>query len=661
LSWIQFNERVLEEAECDGVPLMERLRFLSIFAGNFDEFYRVRVGALQDRCLLAEKGSKSAARQLNAIFKATRRLVVRFDAAFCSISRALGHCGVRRVRPGDELSQQDRAFLKNCFEHDIAPILSPYIIAKNHPFPFLENGLAVVGVTLRTKNGGVRFGLIPLGSPLPEVVFFADGSRRFILTEDLILLFAGKLFHKFTVLEQMVFTVVRNADIDENEGLYDYDIDLRNTMSKLIERRGMLAPVMLRFCGENCGRLVQRLGAALFLKDKQMFCSRSPVRLGFVADLAAAVPAVEFDSLYYPAVAPRRCIQHYDGLIDRILHKDVLMACPFEDFDVLISLIEQAAEDSRVRRIFMTLYRVAHHSKIVPALMAAARHGKEVVCVVELRARFDEENNIDWSQRLQAAGCRVLFGLPMYKVHAKLLLIEMEGGRRVCAAGTGNFNESTARVYTDIFLMTAHDGIAADIRVVFDAVERGEFVPEAQHLLVSPLCLKPQLIAMIDGEIANKLAGKPAAVMLKLNSLTDRELIDKLYEASRAGVSVRMIVRGICCIIPGVNGLTENIEVHSIVGRYLEHSRIYAFGVGRARRYYISSADFMARNTVQRVEAAIPIYDRECRALISRILMLNFKDNVQARVAMSDGKYLRVVPRRGAKIWDCQKILGDGE
>ena len=474
------------------------------------------------------------------------------------------------------------------------------------------------------------------------------------------MLFAGKLFHKFTILEQMVFTVIRNADIDEREGLYDYDIDLRNTMSKLIERRDMLAPVMLRFCGENCGRLVQRLGAALFLKDKQMFCSRSPVNLGFVAQLAAAAPISEFESLYYPQVTPRKCIRHYGGLIDQILDKDILLSCPFEDFDILISLIEQAAGDSRVKRIFMTLYRVAHHSKIVLALMAAARQGKEIVCVVELRARFDEENNIDWSQRLQEAGCRILFGLPMYKVHAKLLLIEMESGQRVCAAGTGNFNESTARIYTDIFLMTAHDGIATDIRTVFDAIERGEFVHEAHHLLVSPLSLKPQLIAMIDKEIANRLAGKPATIVLKLNSLTDRELIDKLCEASRAGVSVRMIVRGICCIIPDIDGLTENIEVRSIVGRYLEHSRIYAFGVGWTRQYYISSADFMARNTVQRVETAVPIYDKECRAQISRILTLNFKDNTQARIA-ADDKYLCAVPGHGARIWDCKKNLSDGD
>ena len=659
LSWIKFNERVLEEAEDEANPLMERLKFLSIFMSNFDEFYRVRVGMLSDDLLI--DGSKTdrtigmtVPEQLTAIYKATHKLFPRFDVAYAGVMEGLEAYGLFQIKPGKAIPNKDKAFLKRLFEHDIAPLLSPFIIEKKHPFPFLENGQAVVGVTLQTKNGNVRFGLLPITSSLPKLIFLPGEETRFILIEDLVFLFADNIFHKFTVLEKAAFSIIRNADVSEHEGLYDYDVDLRATMSKLLERRYILAPVAIKYAGANCKKLLAHLGAALYIKKRQTFETHAPLDMRFFAELERALPQSRTSELYYPTVSPHKCCDVDEGqnIIDQILKRDILITYPFEDVSALVSFIRQAAEDGRVRAISMTLYRVARRSQIVAALIDAVKKGKDVTCVVELRARFDEENNIDWAGRLQDAGCRVLYGPPLHKVHAKLFLIELEEAgkrKRVCLIGTGNFNEVTAHVYTDISLLTAHKGICDDVEKVFDSLKEGHFIEDTGHLLVAPLCLKTKLMELIDGEIEKKRAGRPSSITLKLNSLTEKELMDKLLEASQAGVRVRLIVRGMCCLTPGIPGLTDHIEVRSIVGRYLEHSRIYAFGTGAARRYFISSADWMTRNTTQRIEVAAPVYDRRCKARLSRILRLSFADNVKARVMGPDGKYHKRVSRR-AKI-----------
>lgn len=643
LSWVQFNQRVLEEAQRGRNPLMERLRFISIFESNFDEFYRVRVGALQDKALMEEDededAGKETSRQLTDVFKATRQLLPRLDLLFAEcMEDAVGRF-VRLTEQG--LSEEDRAALKQIFEREIAPFIAPFVIDKKHPFPFLENGVQVVGVTLQRKSGGVKFGLISVPKALPRAIFLPGRRCRFILLEDLIQLFAYKVFHRYEIVETLIFTIIRNADIDENEGLYDFDVDFRGAMSKLVELRGKLAPVELKYRGQNCDKILSHLKQMLYLSKKQLFCQTAPLQMGFLSLLEKRFPKEEHPELYYepmPSLYPS-CVDRTRPLLDQILEKDVLLSYPFDDIAMLLDLLEQAAADERVDRIQISLYRVASNSKIVQSLIDAAKRGKSVTCVVELRARFDEENNIDWSKRLEEAGCHVVYGLPGYKVHCKLLFIGLAQGGGVAQVGTGNFNEVTAKLYTDLALFTAHEGILSDVQEVFRCLVAGNFVEHSQHLLVAPLCLKNRLMELIDQEIEKARAGEPCGIVLKMNSLTDKDLVEKLVQASQAGVRVQMIVRGICCLTPGLRGRTENIEVRSIVGRLLEHSRIYAFGVGANRKFFISSADFMTRNTMQRVEVAVPVYDYKAKRKLAKILRLALSDNQKAWVLKSSGNY----------------------
>ena len=663
LSWIQFNKRVLEEGERQTTPLFERLRFLSIFQSNYEEFFRVRVGTLYDRMLLDDdpgddKQGRTAKEQLSDIFKATKKLLPELDLAYRQLLKD-GNSYIEHVSP-EEVSPAEHAFLKQKFEKEIAPVISPFIVGKKHPFPFFANALRVVGVTLRSKNGGLRFGLIPIAAALPQIIFLGGGKCRFLLIEDLIALFAHKVFHKFEITESIVFSIIRNADIDENEGLYEYDVDYRRTMSKLIELRSKLAPVELKYVGKNCDKILNHLKYVLCLSKKQLFRQETPLNMGFLSQLERYLPREEYPELYYVPASPQypAGLEHCPSLIDQMQKKDLLLSYPFDDIGVLIRLLEEAAVSDRVGSISITLYRVARSSKIVEALIDAARRGKSVSCMVELRARFDEENNIDWSKRLEDAGCRVFYGLPDYKVHCKLLIIGMtDGSPDLVQVGTGNFNESTARLYTDLALFTAHKGIVADAHKVFECLMEGRFVESSEHLLVAPIGLKPRLLALIDQEIEKKRAGKPCGITLKMNSLTDKALIDKLIEASEAGVKIRMIIRGICCLVPGVPGRTENIEVRSIVGRFLEHSRIYAFGAGSGRKFYISSADFMTRNTTQRVEVAVPVYDYQSRMKLAHILKLCLADNQQARVLRSDGHYRRPIVSARSKPVNMQSEL----
>lgn len=664
ISWLQFNERVLEEAEDESTPLLERLRFLSIVLNNSDEFYRVRVGMLCDQMLVDEnirddKAGRTISEQLKDIWSATRKLRTRFDAAYAQVMTAMENFGVCQIRKSKRVAERDKSFLKNLFEQQIAPLLAPFIIEKNHPFPFFENGKLVVGVTLKTKNGKDCVGLIPLPDSIERMICLPSEACRFILAEDLILMFADRVFHKFDVQEKAIFSIIRNADINEDEGLYDYDTDLSDTMSKIIDRRKLMGPVKIKYNGDNCPKLISYLSRVLYLKKRQIFQYGTPLDFRFLSELENRLSENSLTSLCFPphVPAPNPNINENGNIIEQIIRRDILLAYPFEDVSAMLALMRQAAADNRVKSIHITLYRVAHHSKIVSALIDAANNGKQVTCVIELRARFDEENNIDWAGQLREAGCKVLYGMPGYKTHAKLLLIELADGKNICLIGTGNFNEITAHVYTDISLLTAHRGIVADVQKVFAAIESGTFVQQADHLLVAPLCMKNRLIEMIDGQIEKKLRGKPAEIVMKLNSLTEKEMIDKLIEASGAGVKVRLIVRGICCVIPGIPGVTENIAVRSIVGRFLEHSRIYAFGVGRRKQYFISSADLMTRNMTGRVEVAVPIYDPACQAKLRRILNSNFADNGKARILQADGRYKKVTLSRWRKPRNSQQEL----
>lgn len=659
LSWIDFNLRVLEEAQKQSNPLFERYNFISIFESNFDEFFRVRVGSLYDK-LLVSKGSKAEKTEnlLDDIYKSAAKAVRQLDKAF--IGLLYDSSGIMRRITEENITQEEYSYLKTVFEREIAPIISPFIVDKKSPFPFFDNGKIVAGVTLYAKNQkSVRFGFIPITESLPHCITLKSSEGiNFILIEDLLLMFAEKIFHKFTVTEKIVFSIIRNADIDENEGLYDFDIDFRDTMSKLIEVRRKLAPIELKYTSKKCDKILEHLKNELCLNKLQLIHQSTPLKLKFISQIKQLIPQPEHPDLYYEPLSPQPNKAFKRGsIIRRIQRKDVLLSYPFDDITALINLLHEAANDDNVRSIDISLYRVAKNSKIVRELIYAADNGKRVSCMVELRARFDEENNIDWSHRLEDSGCKVYYGLPHYKVHCKLVHIGVKNGNDIVQIGTGNFNENTARLYTDLALFTANEAIVRDVKSVFNALKSGKFVQRRRQLLVAPLCLKQPICRLIDEQIALAKQGKPAECVFKFNALTDRELMDKLIEASCAGVKIKMIIRGICCLVPGIEGKTENITVRSIVGRFLEHSRIYVFGTGRNKKYFISSADFMTRNTDQRVEAAAPVYDYTAKRRLNRILRLCFEDNTNARELQSDGKYHSIQPTDGEPAVTMQNQL----
>lgn len=662
LSWIKFNERVLEEAEAKDNPIMERMRFISIFQNNYDEFFRVRVGSISDEALVAadntdEELKREYKKQLKHIFKATSALMPRLDSAFEGILND-GKKYFTKVTE-ETATNAEKVVLQRIFEHEVAPYLSPFIIEKKHPFPFFDNGVPVVGVTLQKKNGGFKFGLVPLRKSLPRAVFLPSDNCRFMLMEDLVTMFTDLFFGKNIITEKIIFSVIRNADIDVNEGLYDFDMDFRSTMERLIELRGSLAPVELKYKGNNCERILKHLKHNLCLGKKQLFRQETPIDMGFFSLVEKRLDKHKYPKLYYVPLSPQYPPALRKGkLLDRIRKKDLLLNYPFDDIQVLIDLLDEAAVDKRVNQIKISLYRLASNSKIVQALSNAAKSGKKVTCLVELRARFDEENNIDWSKILEESGCKIIFGMPNYKVHCKLLLIGMNDEKGdIVQVGTGNFNESTARLYTDLALFTSNPDIVADAREVFKCLKEGKFVENSKELLVAPLGLKTKLISLIDEEIEKARQNKPCAIELKLNSLTDKELIRKLIEASTAGVPIKMVIRGICCLVPGIKDQTDNIKVFSIVGRLLEHSRIYIFGAGADKKYYISSADFMTRNTSQRVEVATPVYDYKAKAKLNRIMKCCLADNTKSREMNSEAEYHHVVPTANAKTHNAQMEL----
>lgn len=660
LSWIDFNLRVLSEAEKQCNPLFERLNFVSIFESNFDEFFRVRVGSAFDDLLVSKGGmADKIRRRIEDIFRSAAKAVGSLDRVFDQLME--DGAGVFRRITADNITNEEYAALKAHFEREIAPIAAPFIVEKKNPFPFFENGAVVAGVTLSPKNQkSVKFGFIPLTKSMPACVFVPSaGVLSFMLIEDLLLMFADKIFHKFEIRERMVFSIIRNADIDEDEGLYDYDVDFRRTMSKLVEVRKKLAPVELKYSGHKCPKILDHLKDVLCLSRMQMIRQTTPLSLAFAGELRRRLPADRYPAYYYPPLVPQypRGLKK-GGIMRHIQKKDLLLAYPFDDVTALTDLLHEAAVSPDVRSIDISLYRVAGDSKVVRELMYAAENGKKVSCMVELRARFDEENNIDWSRRLEDAGCRVYYGLAHYKVHCKLIHIAMKSGRDIVQVGTGNFNEKTARLYTDLALFTANESIVREVRAVFNALKGGRFVRRRKLMLIAPLCLKPQLLAMMDEQIALAKSGERAEMTFKFNALTDKELINKLIEASCAGVKIKMLIRGICCLIPGVPGVTENIEVRSIVGRFLEHSRIYVFGAGRNKKYYISSADFMTRNTDRRVEAAVPVTDYTARRRLAKILRLGFADTTNARELKSDGEYHNV-EQKGAPCNMQEQLFAD--
>ena len=649
LSWLKFNERVLEEAENKEVPLCERMNFVSIYQSNLDEFFMVRVGSLQDQMMVNKKirdnkTKMTSEEQIKAILKEVRRLNKKKDAAYKDVMEQVREYGITLI-DFNMAKSEEKKYLEQYFNHEILPLSSPTIVGKRQPFPFLKNEEIYAVVVLETRSGKERIGIIPCtNSMLERLIEIPGGKDRYMLSEDLILHYIGKVFKGYKVKGKSLIRVVRNADIDA-DALYDEDLDYREFMADLMKERKKLSPVRLDMSREIDETVVESLCRYLDVSSERVFRSEAPLDLSFVykiQDLLRMNP-----ELFYERRVPQKSASFRSGesILQQIREEDKLLSYPYESIRPFLNMLHEAAEDSSVISIKMTLYRLAKQSKVVEALCEAAENGKEVVVLVELRARFDEENNIRWSRMLEKAGCQIIYGLEGYKVHSKLCLITRKGEdgiEYITQIGTGNYNEKTARLYTDLSLMTANEQIGMDAARVFQALAKGETVEESDHLLVAPKCLQQNVIDMIEEEIVRSKNGEEAYIGLKLNSLTDKRIIDKLAEASCAGVKIDMIVRGISCLIPGIPGETENIRIISIVGRFLEHSRIYIFGCGERRKYYISSADFMTRNTVKRVEVAAPVYYQPIRERIQGIFDLMLSDNKKARQEGPDGRYTLV-------------------
>ena len=616
LSWLKFNERVLEEAENPEVPLCERLTFASIYQSNLDEFFMVRVGSLYDQTLLDKKicenkTGMTSQEQIDAILKQTKLINKRKEAVYEELMACVAEQGIRILR-FNELDEDGARYLEGYFKSEIAPLISPTVIGRRQPFPFLKNKEIYAVAVLGAKGKKDRLGIIPCTSNIFGRLIAVPGiPGTYMLAEELILHFAPVVFKGYKIKSKSLLRITRNADIDA-DALYDEDLDYREFMAGLIKQRKKLAPIRLELSRDMDKKGIAVLCEYLELDENHVFMSSTPLDLSFVfqiQDLLRKNP-----ELYFPKRTPQKSDQFQDGksIIAQIKEEDKLLSYPYESIRPFLHLLTEAAEDPDVISIKMTLYRVAKQSKVVEALIEAAENGKEVVVLVELRARFDEENNIEWSRRLEDAGCQVIYGLDGYKVHSKLCLITRKNAGQVeyiTQIGTGNYNEKTSRLYTDLSLMTSNVEIGLEASNVFQALSKGEVVEHTRHLLVAPKCLQNKVLDMLDEEIAHARNGEEAYAGFKLNSLTDKKIIDKLIEASEAGVKIDMIIRGICCLIPGVEGKTENIRIISIVGRFLEHSRIYIFGSKERRKYYIASADFMTRNTVRRVEVAAPVYN----------------------------------------------------
>lgn len=645
LSWLKFNQRVLDEARDDTVPLMERLKFAAIFTSNLDEFFMIRVGSLTDMAMVKDehldnKSGKTPHQQLQAIFRAVPALYKQRDKVVEQLEGRLRSCNVCRLTM-EELDGKARKQVDRWFHDQVRPILSPLVLDIHHPFPHLPNKALSLFLGLR-KNGTDTYGLLPVPGSLPPFFQLEERGVRYLLLEDILSWYAGEIFDQFTITGRCVVSVTRNADISPEDEAYDVDEDFRAHMRKIIKKRSRLSPVRLEVQGDKEDKLTPFLCEKLSLSRSQVFSTKAPISLKYVFSLEALLPPESAASLCYPPYSPRfpACLEPGAPVLPQILRHDVLLFYPFEQMDPFLRLIREASFDPQVASIKITIYRLADRAKLAEYLSAAAENGKDVTVLMELRARFDEQNNIRWAERMEEAGCTVIYGSEGIKVHSKICLItRLDRGKvqYITQVGTGNYNEKTAKMYTDLCLMTADPAIGGDAALFFQNMAVGNFDGDYQRLLASPFGLRDKVEQLIDREIAK---GKDGYLFFKLNSLTDRRLIDKLAQASQAGVEVVMNIRGICCLVPGIEGLTDHITVFSIVGRYLEHSRIYQFGRREDAQLYISSADFMTRNTERRVEIACPVLDPWARRRLMGIISHLLADTQKARVLRPDGSYV---------------------
>ena len=662
LSWLDFNRRVLVLGKDKNVPLAEQLKFLAIYGSNLDEFFMVRVGSLQERANLMRgkkekrenKTNMTAEEQLAAIMPKTAQLQEDCDKYYAKALENLAACGYRKV-DFDKLSKEDEHFWKKYFQSELFPILSPQIVDSRHPFPFLRNKEIYLGVLLHEKHTSEQtLGIVPISSQMERMHFVRkDNETCFALTEELVLHYAALIFGKENVQEKCLFRVTRNADIDVKEGMMDHDIDYREIMADLLKRRRKLAAVRLQVAQLLCSRLE--------LTHKRVFVQKSPLDLSFFYKLTSRMESDGHPELFYTPARPMLPPQDYD-LAAEVEKHDVLLSYPYQSIRPFIAMLKKAAQDPDVISIKMTLYRMARESQIVQALVEAAENGKEVVALVELRARFDEQNNIDWSKHLEEAGCTVIYGFDDYKVHSKLTLITKKsahGYSYITQIGTGNYNEKTSELYTDYSFITADLGIGEEASNVFQNLAVQKLTEESEKMLVAPLRFKSVLLDEMDRVINAARLGRPASMILKNNSISDRDIILKLEEASCAGVRIDMIVRGICCVRAGVPGKTENLHIRSLVGRYLEHGRIYSFYDGVNTRIYIASGDFLTRNTECRVEVGVRVEDPVLKEKLDSILRLQLSDNVNAREMQPDGSYQKVKPAPGEPLVNSQMGMYD--
>lgn len=666
LSWLKFNERILDEAQNANVPLCERMSFASIFQKNLDEFYMIRVGSFYDQLVYSKnkkdkkdnKTNMTVKQQLHHIFKETRRLTEKKDKTYDGIIEELKEHHIEIVDM-NKIKYEDMIYLQQYFRDSILPVLSPQVVGKKQSFPFLNNEeIYAVAAICSGKREKIAF--VPCSNGiLKRLIPVLSDTNRYVLVEDLILHFMSKIFNNYQIKSSSLIRIIRNADIDVDEALDNEDADYRKSMEKLIKKRKMLQPVKLECYKPSDEWIIYLLQEKLMLKKRQIFYSQSPLEFSFVFEIRDKLRGNK--ELFYNRHIPRiaRDFVHGTSVMSQIEKSDRLLCYPYESMNPFIKLLSEAGEDESVISIKMTLYRVAKNSQIVETLINAAENGKEVVVLVELRARFDEENNIGWSRVLEEAGCRVIYGLDHTKVHSKMCIITYQGKNKVryiTQIGTGNYNEKTAKLYTDLSLMTADRNIGIEAATTFSKLCMGEFIHDTKHLLVAPRSMKDKILEYMNQEIEAVHQGMTGFIGIKINSLTDKEIIDKLIECSKEGVQIQLIVRGICCLVPDIKGYTKNISVISIVGRFLEHSRIYIFGTAQRDHIFIASADFMTRNMERRVEIAAPIYDEGLKERVRNIFHIMQCDTVKAKQLTKSGKYKRRDTKM-LKVMDSQEYL----
>ena len=643
LSWLKFNQRVLEEARDVTVPLLERMKFVAIFTSNLDEFFMIRVGSLFDMAQTDAQAKDARSgmtpdEQLEKIYEAVAPLYKERDKTYGEIKRQLhpyGVCGL----DFKELEQSERKYVKKYFKEQVLPILSLQIVDANHPFPHLLNKEIYVTANLGEKEK-TRMGIIPVPQFISEVLYLPGHDIRYIRMEKVIMEYLSLVFENYHVSDANYICVTRNADISPDDESLEITDDFRNLMQKTLHKRRRMAVVRLEVAEKLSPEVEKYFCEKFNIKPTQIFRTKMPMKLSYAFAMSGNLPEPMKKALTYPPFSPQESVRVQEGSITKqIRRKDLLLFYPYESMNPFLKLIKEASTDPNVMTIKITIYRLAKKARLVEYLCAAAENGKEVTVLIELRARFDEQNNIDWSERLEEAGCRVIYGFDNYKVHSKLCLITYRNRgeiQYITQVGTGNYNEKTAAMYTDLSLMTANREIGKDAMEFFKNMSISNLDGEYQHLIVSPTSLKQKVLSLMDEEIAR---GREGRIVMKMNSLTDVDFIEKVAQASRAGVKIDLIIRGICCILPGVKGYTENLRVTSVVGRFLEHPRIFSFGTGSRQKIYIGSADMMTRNTEKRVEVACPILDEDVKRQINHYLKVMLSDNIKARVLQRDGTY----------------------